>query len=247
LHLPDPDTIDAKQTKKQTPQTREYAMNICPGNEQTHPKVPRHGKDHKQKHKLRSSFCELQSCDRQSEASSISSNNHLQSISQSYNKSLCSVISISIASHQREEKRREMSKKSRATTAGPPPPPFTCHPSATLCDSISMTGTFPIYIGANSFLHPRCKLNTQEGPITIGSSCIINERSQLTAPPGANGLIIGDGVLIEVNSIVEAARVGTGCVIEVGSRLGKGCVLGCVFFNPPPPSSSLLSLFQRKR
>lgn len=133
-----------------------------------------------------------------------------------------------------------MSKKSRAPT-GPPPPPLTCHPSATLCDSISMTGTFPIDIGANSFLHPRCKLNTQEGPITIGSSCIINERTQLTAP-SVDGLVIGDGVLVEVNSIVEAARVGTGCVIEVGSRLGKGCTLGDVC-SPSPHISPIASLF----
>ncbi|RPB11900.1 hypothetical protein P167DRAFT_553755 [Morchella conica CCBAS932] len=94
-------------------------------------------------------------------------------------------------------------------------PPVDFSPSLVLADSATLTGTHRIRIGANTVVHPRCKLNSTLGPITIGRSCIISERTQLVAPD-AQGLAIGDGVVVEVNALVEAREVGEGSTVEVG-------------------------------
>lgn len=42
--------------------------------------------------------------------------------------------------------------------------------------------------------------------------------------------MIEDNVVIEVGAIVEAKRVGEGCLIEVNAKVGRGAVLGKVYF-----------------
>jgi dynactin-6 len=42
------------------------------------------------------------------------------------------------------------------------------------------------------------------------------------------GVVIGNGVVVEVGAVVEAMEVGEGCVIEVNARVGKGAVIGKV-------------------
>ncbi|EWC45290.1 hypothetical protein DRE_06017 [Drechslerella stenobrocha 248] len=112
-----------------------------------------------------------------------------------------------------------------SSSSSAPLPPLSIDPSALLSDAISFSGTYPITIGANTILHPRCKLNSADGPIIIGSNCIVSEKTQLVAPD-VDGLVVGDYVLVEVNCTIHAARIGEGTSIEVGAKLGKGCRIG---------------------
>ncbi|EEH09201.1 transferase hexapeptide domain-containing protein [Histoplasma capsulatum G186AR] len=61
-------------------------------------------------------------------------------------------------------------------------PPLTTHPSATISESVSFQGTHPISIGAGTVIHPRTKFISFEGPIKIGSGCIIGEKSIIGGP-----------------------------------------------------------------
>ncbi|KAL0633397.1 hypothetical protein Q9L58_007710 [Maublancomyces gigas] len=104
-------------------------------------------------------------------------------------------------------------------------PPVDFAPSIVVAETASLAGTHRIRIAANTVIHPRAKLNSALGPITIGRHCIISERTQITAPD-SQGLTIGDGVVVEVNAVVEAREVGEGTAVEVGVRIGKGAVVG---------------------
>jgi dynactin-6 len=42
------------------------------------------------------------------------------------------------------------------------------------------------------------------------------------------GVVIENGVVIEVGATVEAKVIGEGCAIEVNARVGRGSVLGRV-------------------
>lgn len=106
-------------------------------------------------------------------------------------------------------------------------PPVDFAPSIVVAETASLAGTHRIRIAANTVIHPRAKLNSALGPITIGRHCIISERTQITAPD-SQGLTIGDGVVVEVNAVVEAREVGEGTAVEVGVRIGKGAVVGKV-------------------
>lgn len=106
-------------------------------------------------------------------------------------------------------------------------PPVDFAPSIVVADSAALSGTHRIRIAANTVIHPRAKLNSSLGPITIGKSCIISERTQLSAPD-SQGLTIGDGVVVEVNAVVEAREIGEGTAVEVGVKVGKGAVVGKV-------------------
>lgn len=106
-------------------------------------------------------------------------------------------------------------------------PPVDFAPSIVVAETAALIGTHRIRIAANTVIHPRAKLNSSLGPITIGRHCIISERTQITAPDG-QGLTIGDGVVVEVNAVVEAREVGEGTAVEVGVRIGKGAIVGKV-------------------
>lgn len=122
-----------------------------------------------------------------------------------------------------------MAPKSRLTEAAPPKPPTTLSPTAVIAETCVMVGTHPVTIGNHSVLHPRCRLNTTLGPITIGDFCILNERTQI-APSDATGMAIEDHVVVETNAVVEARTLGAGTTVEVGARIGKRAVVGKVCF-----------------
>ncbi|EEQ85027.1 hypothetical protein RJZ56_005314 [Blastomyces dermatitidis] len=61
-------------------------------------------------------------------------------------------------------------------------PPVTAHPSTTISESASFQGIHPISIGAGTVIHPRTKFLSFEGPIKIGSGCIIGEKSVIGGP-----------------------------------------------------------------
>ncbi|RKF66795.1 Dynactin subunit 6 [Golovinomyces cichoracearum] len=129
-----------------------------------------------------------------------------------------------------------MSNKRVSTQPPAPKPPTQLDPSLIISEQASLTGTKLITMGSNTVIHPRCKLNSINGPITIGNSCILSERCRigLQSEPHqveANSIVIGDGVVIETGAIVEASIIGDGSVIEVNSKIGKGAILGKVRYN----------------
>ncbi|KAK4127278.1 trimeric LpxA-like protein [Parathielavia appendiculata] len=114
-----------------------------------------------------------------------------------------------------------------------PKPPVHFSSSITIADSALLTGTHPIAIHSESVVHPRAKLDSLAGRITIGRRCIIHERSTLGAV-GTSGKIteaavtLGDYVTVEVGAAIEAGEtvIGEGTVVGVGARVGAGAVVG---------------------
>jgi len=106
-------------------------------------------------------------------------------------------------------------------------PPVDLHPTCIIDGNAQLTGTYLIRVGANTIIHPKARLNSSNGPITIGESCIISERCLLQAAD-TNGLVVGDAILIECNAIVEGREVREGTDVEVGVRIGKGAIVGKV-------------------
>ena len=132
-----------------------------------------------------------------------------------------------------------MAPKSRLSEAAAVKPPTTLSSSILIADTAQLTGAHPIRIGHNTVLHPRCRLNSALGPITIGDHCILNERTVLAAPD-ERGMVLDNYVVVEMNAVVEAARIGEGSVVEIGVRVGKGAVVGKVRVPPSPPPGWLL-------
>lgn len=135
-----------------------------------------------------------------------------------------------------------------------PKPPTTLHPTAVIADSASLTGKHRITIGANSILHPRARITSTHGPVTIGKGCIISEKVVLgwqqdgTVTAGSEvvrgsgdfvvgaagedggergfgGVVLGDDVVLEPACSVQGS-VGRGSCVEVGARVGRGARVG---------------------
>lgn len=116
--------------------------------------------------------------------------------------------------------------------AAPKPPTFLAS-SLIIADQASLTGTHLITLGSNTVVHPRAKLNSTYASITIGNNCILSERSIIGLQSEASGkenegVLIENGVVVEVGATVEAMSIGEGCLIEINARIGKGAVLGKV-------------------
>ncbi len=114
-----------------------------------------------------------------------------------------------------------------------PKPPTSLASTLVIGDSASLTGTHLITLGNNTVVHPRTKLISTFAPISIGSNCIISERSSIgfqsrPAEDEIEGVVIENGVIVEVGAVVEAKKIGEGCVIEVNAKIGKGAVIGKV-------------------
>lgn len=127
-----------------------------------------------------------------------------------------------------------MSKRQSLAPAAPKPP-TTLSATLLISEHVSLTGLWPISIADNCVVHPRAKITSAHAPVSIGRDCIVSERSCLgLAGPARSddearqGLVVGNGVVIETGAVVEAKSVGDGCLLEVGSRIGKGAVLGKV-------------------
>ncbi|KAI9825446.1 MAG: hypothetical protein M1832_001176 [Thelocarpon impressellum] len=129
------------------------------------------------------------------------------------------------------------SKRASLLPAGPKPP-CTIHPTAIIADTAVLSGTFPVTIGANAVLHPRAKLLSTYGPVSVGAWCVIGERCVvgLSSPPSASkdiggkvgeeGVVVEDATTLEPGAVVEAKRVGQGSVIDVRARLNPGSSVG---------------------
>ncbi|KAG4443824.1 hypothetical protein IFR05_000724 [Cadophora sp. M221] len=124
-----------------------------------------------------------------------------------------------------------MSSKRASMMPPPPKPPTKLSSSLVIAEQTALAGTHLITLGSNTVIHPRTKLNSGYAPISVGSNCIISERSQIglqSDPPEDDeyGVVIENGVVVEVGATVEARRIGEGSVIEVNARIGKGAVVG---------------------
>lgn len=121
----------------------------------------------------------------------------------------------------------------------PPKPPTKLSSSLVIAEQAQLVGTKLITLGASTVIHPRAKLNSSFAPLTMGSHCIVCERSQvgLQSDPDDDdgeeyGTVLENGVVVELGAVVEAKRIGEGTLIEVNARVGKGAVLGKVRLRP---------------
>ncbi|KAL8652553.1 MAG: hypothetical protein Q9210_002622, partial [Variospora velana] len=86
---------------------------------------------------------------------------------------------------------------------------------------------------------------TTNGPVTIGESCVVNEKAvigltttfestpdeqqeqqQQQGHDGDASVVLENHVVVESKALVEGATVGEGTVVEVGAKVGKGAVVG---------------------
>ncbi|KAI1171018.1 trimeric LpxA-like protein [Nemania sp. FL0916] len=117
-----------------------------------------------------------------------------------------------------------------------PKAPVNFSSSITIAESALLTGNHTINISSESVVHPRAKLHSSNGRITIGRRCIVHERTTIGATPKDlepsesrdGGVVLGDYVTVEVGADIESGGtvIGDGCHIGVGSRVGRGAKLG---------------------
>ncbi|CAM1505693.1 Fc.00g113300.m01.CDS01 [Cosmosporella sp. VM-42] len=115
-----------------------------------------------------------------------------------------------------------------------PKPPVNFSSSLTISDNAILQGTHSITMQAETVVHPRSRFESNLGSILIGRRCLIHERTHLgarpadiqTAKPG--GVALGDYVIVEVNTVIEAGgtEIGEGSLIQVGARIGSGAKIG---------------------
>jgi dynactin 6 len=121
-----------------------------------------------------------------------------------------------------------------------PRAPVNVSNSVIIADSAVLQGTHTINISSESAVHPRAKLDSSDGRVTIGRRCIIAERTHIGAhslepgPRSEFGVVLDDYVNVEVGAIVESGGtiIGEGCVIGTGAIVGKGAKLGKVGHKP---------------
>ena len=116
-----------------------------------------------------------------------------------------------------------------------PKAPVNLSSSVVIHDNAVLTGNHTINISSETVIHPRNKLDSSHGRVTIGRRCIIHERVQIGAPSadptkGEFGVTLEDYVTVEVAAIIESGctTIGEGCLIGVGARIGRGAKLGKV-------------------
>ncbi|KAK8116095.1 hypothetical protein PG984_012597 [Apiospora sp. TS-2023a] len=114
-----------------------------------------------------------------------------------------------------------------------PKAPVNLSSSVVIHDNAVLTGNHTINISSEAVIHPRNKLDSSNGRVTIGRRCIIHERVQIGAPSadptkGEFGVTLEDYVTVEVAAIIESGctTIGEGCLIGVGARIGRGAKLG---------------------
>lgn len=136
------------------------------------------------------------------------------------------------------------------SSSSTPRAPLSIHPTATLSDNAYFQGTHPIAIGAGTVIHPRARLLSFDGPISIGEGCIISEKSAIGGgspstgssnayhdldPSGEstqtprpiptileNAVVVGPLATVAVGAhIRSAATIDTSAVVGKNVRIGK--------------------------
>ncbi|KAL2016925.1 hypothetical protein VTK56DRAFT_2842 [Thermocarpiscus australiensis] len=129
--------------------------------------------------------------------------------------------------------------------SGPKPPVHFSSPSITISDSALLTGTHPISIASDSVIHPRARLDSLRGRVTIGRRCVVHERATVGSssstslpsssppPPPSSGRINTTTTTTaesesesqaQSQSLSSAAAVTLGdyVVVEVGAAIEAG-------------------------
>ena len=153
-----------------------------------------------------------------------------------------------------ESKSARPVSKRVSTAPSAPKPPATIDPSAILANHATVTGMFPITVGANVVLNPYSKVLSNAGPVEIGEGCVIWERAVvgINVEAGArdeddDAGLGGTFVMLERNCVIESGAqvsakiVGEGTVIEAFASVGEGCVIGKVCFSSLSTDSSDLN------
>ncbi|KAI1777507.1 trimeric LpxA-like protein [Hypoxylon cercidicola] len=116
-----------------------------------------------------------------------------------------------------------------------PKAPVNFSSSIIIADSALLTGNHTINISSESVVHPRAKLDSSNGRITIGRRCIVHERTSIgaasadpTPSESRDGVVLSDYATVEVGAVIESGgtMIGEGCLIGVGCKVGKGAKLG---------------------
>lgn len=120
---------------------------------------------------------------------------------------------------------RPAAPSSRATEAVIRPP-LKIHSLAVVADRAQITGTHAVEIGENTIIHPHARIKAETGKVIIGKNCTISEKAVISATEGQEDCILGDGVDVQGDAVVEGAKVGDWSVIEVGTKLGRLSSIG---------------------
>jgi dynactin-6 len=133
----------------------------------------------------------------------------------------------------------------------PKPSSIVLDPSVLIAQHAQLTGTHPVTVGANTVLHPGCKISSAFAPVVLGEGVVIYERARVGLGTGDNAdadirrssgvvrsgegssirserTVLGNNVVVETGAVVEAYELGEGCVVEVGAVVGRGCIIGKV-------------------
>ena len=118
-------------------------------------------------------------------------------------------------------------------------PPLEIHPTAHLDPQAYIQGTSTITLGANVVVHPRARLVSVHGPLTIRAGTVILERcvvggpgpdpkEPLPPPPEAPvNTIVGQNVLLQASAEVQVgAFLDEACLIEPRAVIKKGVHIG---------------------
>ena len=97
---------------------------------------------------------------------------------------------------------------------------------AVVCSNAILKGE--IIIGPGCILHPYCQILAMNGPISLGSSNIIEEGATLVNDL-PNPMAIGDRNLIEVGSRIENSTLEDDIIVESRAFVAPGCHIasGC--------------------
>ena len=103
-------------------------------------------------------------------------------------------------------------------------------PGAVVCQEAELKGE--ISIAAKTVVHPKARIIAEQGPIIIGEGNLIEEQTLIWNSTPGTSMVIGDFNVFEIGCVSQAVKIGNNNVIEakskVGSQveLGNGCVVG---------------------
>ncbi|KJF60128.1 transferase hexapeptide domain-containing protein [Coccidioides immitis RS] len=131
------------------------------------------------------------------------------------------------------------------TSATPsiPRPPLSVHPNATISETVYFQGKHPISIGAGTVIHPRARLLSFEGPISVGEGCIIGEKSVVgnpqapqsasehssgsaTSPTPAVTIIENSVLIAPLSTVSSGSHIHSAATIDASAFLGRHVRIG---------------------
>ncbi|VDM47092.1 unnamed protein product [Toxocara canis] len=104
-------------------------------------------------------------------------------------------------------------------------------PDAVVCKEATLTGV--VTIGAGTVVHPAAEIRATNGPIVMGENNNVEELAVIeNLNPEGETMFIGRDNVFEVDSVVQAARIGNNNVFGVRCHVGpqtivtNGCSVG---------------------